>query len=103
MPSLSLPAATEATTPAYITFSNISRMIPLTYEFGYVQPKEMLRMSAPFSTANSIPDTKASNVPRPSSSKTLTHINVASGAIPVCVPEVPSPQIVPAQCVPCPL
>ena len=65
-----------------------------------VYPKDILKISAPFSTAYSTADTIASAVPSPLSPSALIHIKVASGAIPVAVPEVPSPQIVPAQCVP---
>ena len=63
-------------------------------------PSDMFNTSAPCSMANSIPEHTELASPLPASSITLIHITVAPGAMPVCVPEVPSPQMMPAQCVP---
>ena len=93
----SLPAATAATIPVVNRFSNTVRMDIFVETSGFAHPKDMLKTSAPFSAANSTPEINASSVPRPLSLRTFIHISVASGAMPVCVPEVPSPHIVPEQ------
>ena len=65
-------------------------------------PEDMLIMSAPFSIANCTPLIIFAGEPPPTLSTVFMAINVASGATPTMLPEVPSPQIIPAQCVPWP-
>ena len=99
----SLPDATTATISMSNSFSKVERMVALPASLiaveVYMKPNEMLKISAPLSAAHSIPVMSWLRL-RPEASCVLIHITCASGAMPVIVPEVPSPAMIPAQCVP---
>ena len=93
----SLPTAVMIETLASRAFSYVWRNASLVDIEALGNPNDIFNTSAPCSIANSIPEHTVLAFPPPASSITLMHITVASGAMPVCVPEVPSPQMMPAQ------
>ena len=97
-----LPAQAATTTPAAKVLSQAWRVISFCAALGWGRPNDMFIKSAPCSKANCMAATQWVSSPTPSLLKVFKAMMVASGAMPVCEPEDPVPQMVPATCVPCP-
>ena len=87
-------------TPSSKALSQMRLNIVLSVTLGLGMPNDIFMISAWFSMANCMALLMLLTLPVPLLLRAFKHIKVASGAMPVLIPAVPSPHTVPAQCVP---
>ncbi len=98
------PAEAITTTPASTAALAVMASGSVPSGGHITSPKLMEMISAPLSTAYSIPDMIDEALPQPWLSSTLMFIIEACGATPIYSPpdDAPLPAMIPATCVPCP-